>query len=342
MAGTTVKARGTGLRGSDVVELNTQHTAVIADLENIRAALLLLGVTRGHVLPNQTAAGLSVDANAQDVETDNTVFVKFDSGMVYSVAATAAIDISALTAAGDTVAINKYGALWVFVNAAGTVDVETSVATETSTSAIAALASYATSTNTLPPLATQVPIGVVYFLADGGAHTWGTTSITSQTETYVDFLGLPGVESAAASLALDAAAATFTYGATVVRLGSGVRIAATGKANATITGSVVAHGDVGAWLLYILADDVEYAQQLGEDYATLAAAQEAVRDHNPNPYLAHYGTLYVENESGLDFTPGTTNLDATGITATFVTIGTPASTLDAVGDLTAALITTYA
>jgi hypothetical protein len=261
----------------------TQNTAVTVDLENIRASLLLLGVTRGHVLPNQTAAGLSVDANPENTETDNTVFIRFASGMTYSVAATAEIDISALTGGGDTVGLNKYGALWHFVDAAATIDVETSVATETSTSAIAALASYSTSTNTLPVLATQVPLGVVYLLADGGAHTWGTTSITSQTETYVDFLGLPGVETSCASIALDAAAATFTYGAGVCRLGSGTRISYTGKANVALpTGTAVATGKTGAWLIYVLADDVEYAQQLGATYADLAPRKPPSRPQ-PEP-----------------------------------------------------------
>jgi hypothetical protein len=124
-----------------------------------------------------------------------------------------------------------------------------------------------------------------------------------------------------ASIELDAGAATFTYGAGLARLGTGARLSLTGKPNAVITGSDVVDGAVGAWLLYALADDVEYAQPLGVAYASLAAAQAAVATHRRNPMLALMGVMYVVNASGAPFVPGTTFLDAVGITTTFETFG---------------------
>ena len=126
----------------------------------------------------------------------------------------------------------------------------------------------------------------------------------------------------AASLALDAGAATYNYGAATVRLGTGARISATGKVSgATIVGSNVATGATGAWLIYVLADDVEYALQLGNAYPSLASAQAAVANHTKNPMLALIGAMYVVNTSGSAFVPGTTFLDAAGVATTFETFG---------------------
>jgi hypothetical protein len=172
------------------------------------------------------------------------------------------------------------------------------------------------------PSSFYVPIGAVHVNEGGsGAFAWGPDSIAAETGAYHNFVGLPEVLVRAASLALDAGAATFTYGAVTVRLGTGLRVVATGKVNVAITGSDVADGAVGAWLLYVLADDSEYALQLGEGYASLAAAQAAVASHARNPMLPTFGAMYVQNASGAPFVPGTTFLDATDITTTFETFG---------------------
>jgi hypothetical protein len=282
-----------------------------------------------------TTAGLSVDASAQDIEADNAIVIR-KNGELYAVPAATAIDISTLAAGGATVATSTFGVAWVFANTAGAYDVEVDKDAQNYTSAVAAWAAYATATNTLPPGADDVAVGAVLVGEGGsGAFTWGTDSITTENETYVDFSGRPCVETAAASLALDAGAATFTYGAGKVRLGSGSLVTYTGKANVALTGSNIATGAVGAWLIYVLADDVEFAQQLGAAYADLTAARRAVRDHNRNPYLGWIGTLYVANASGSNFVPGTTRLDAAGITATFVINGTPLSLIDSAADITA-------
>lgn len=342
MAGTTVVGTATAMRGSDVAQLLTQHGNVITDLEGFRAALTLLGVTRGMVLPAQTSVGLAVGTNAYDISTANTIFAQFNSGNVFAVTATAnfAVSTSSAGVAVATVANLAHGALWVFIDANSVLDTQTAVLTETSTSDIQALASYAVGYAALPVLTTQIPIGVVFITASAGAHTWGTTSITGQTKTYVSFLGLPGVEVPLTTIALDTAAATFSYtGSSVFRLGSGVRIACAAHANVTVpAGTSVATGKTGAWLIYMKSTGVEYAQQLGAAYASLAVAQAAVRDHNPNPYLPVSAVMYVQNNSGVAFVPGTTNLDAQGVTTTFVIETAPAQGINAYTDLVAAAV----
>lgn len=299
------------------VELAALYNASVAKIN------MLLLLFADMVLPNQTAAGLSVDANAQDFETDNAVWVR-KGGQTFSLAAVAAFDWSVSGAsAGDTVAISTSGAFWVFGKTAGGLDVETAAGNQAHASEIIALAQYAKATNPLPPVpASQLPIGVI-IVTEGGSGAWtaGTDSISGETGTFVDFLGRPGVESAMASFALDAGAATFTYGAAVARLGDATRVSFTGKTAVTLAGSTIATGLTGAWLFYGRADDVEYALQLDNDYASLVAAKEGVRNHNPNPYLALLGAIYIENNSGATFTPGTTLLDASGITCTFVKYG---------------------
>lgn len=336
MAGTTVQARATGMRGSDVQALLDAHTQVIADLQYHASNRVMSTI----------AGGLSVDANAQDVEIDNALIIRVN-GVIVAFAAQAAIvtlTSSIATVPGaSTVSVNKYGAGWVFAVMSGTslvADIQTDITTAAWTSAIQALAQYSaptTATRLLPPSAVSVPVGVVYFLADGSAHTWGTTSITSQTETYVDFVALPGVITPMASFALDAAAATFTYGAATGVLGSGVYINFTGKTGValpTLPATTILNNAVGAYLFYGLADDVEFPFLYGATYATLAAAQAAVLTHTRNPYLVWLGTLYIENRSGATFTPATTNLDATGIKCTF--------TINPGTQLTAPLITVSA
>lgn len=279
------------------------------------------------VVPNGTVAGLAVDANAEDVQMTNAVTLETRKSF-YTPAKVDPIDISALLSAAATIDTGDHGILWVFQKLTGSsedgvIAVETDKATADHTSAIMAWAQYAVSSRDLPDAELYVPIGAVHVNEGGsGAFTWGTDSITAETEAYHDFAGLPEILIREdGTLALDAGNPTFTYGAVTFRTGTGTRVAATGKANVTISGSNVADGEVGAWLLYVLADDVEYALQLGNDYPTLADAQAAVANHRKNPMLALFGVMYVQNESGGNFVPGTTNLDAANVTTTFATYG---------------------
>jgi hypothetical protein len=340
MTDTVARAQETeypsGGRNSVNLETTIQFNKLVSDVDAMR--VLLHRHVFGDGVVSLLTAGISVDATPADIEADNAIVIR-KNGLYYVVAAAGAIDISALSAGGATIAQSKSGCAWVFANTAAGYDVEVPIDAAAYNSEIEAIAAWAVATNTLPPGADDVAVGLVVVTEGGsGAFTWGTDSITAETETYFDFSWHPGVESVAASMALDAAAATFTYGAGKVRLGSGTLVTYTGKANKTIAGTAVAHGAVGAWLVYILADDVEHAQQLGAAYASLTAAQNAVRDHNRNPLLGWIGTMYVQNNSGASFVPGTTNLDAAGITTTFVIRGTPASYMDSAADLTAAQV----
>ena len=278
------------------------------------------------VLPNGTTAGLAVDANANDIQMTNAVTLQRRRSF-YTPAKVDPIDISRLLSAAATIDTGDHGVMWVFQQFTGSAEtgvvaVETDTATAGHTSAIMAMAQYAVSSRALPSVSDYVAIGAVHVNEGGsGAFTWGTDSITAETEAYYDFVGLPEVLVRAATLALDAGAPTFTYGAVTVRLGTGLRVVATGKANVTISGSNVAAGAVGAWLLYILADDVEYALQLGAAYPDLASAQAAVANHTQNPLLALFGAMYVVNGTVANFVPGTTNLNATDISTTFETFG---------------------
>ena len=278
------------------------------------------------VLRSATAgAGVNLDVDdgdAADIETNNAVTIQH-RGAEYQIAASAALDISAAgTGAGDTVATSKAGSFWVAVDTGAQLDVESVAAAATYDTAIESLAAFSVSANTIPVAADEVLVGV-FTVVEGGSGAWtlGTDSITGETETYYSLWGRPRVDVAAASFALDASAATFTYGAATLRLGTGVVVSATGKANVVIAGSNVADGAVGAWLFYVLADDSEHAVQLDATYTTLALAQVGVRDHNPNPLLPLVGVIYVVNDSGSAFVPGTTNLDATGVTATLEVVG---------------------
>lgn len=284
------------------------------------------------VLPTGTAAGLGPDAAAADIQMANAIEL-FINGFLKAPAKVDPIDVSALLDAA-TVGTSKYGVLWVFQNADGTADVEVDKTAADYTSLIQALGQYSKPTRTLPPSDGMIPIGCVVVLEGGsGEFTWGTDSIAAEGETYYNFAGLPEILIPAASLALNAGAATFVYGAVTFRLGTGVRVAATGKTGVTIGGSNVADGKTGAWLIYGLADDVEYALQLGNAYPTLADAQNAVAVHTKNPMLALVGAMYVQNASGGNFVPGTTNLDATDVTTTFETFGPTHSDLyDDAGD----------
>jgi len=272
----------------------------------------------------RTGCNIAVDSNANDVQFDNAFFYQIN-GQKYYKAVDAAVDISAeCVGAGDTIATSGDGTFWMFVNTAGAVDGDTANGTaEDQASPIATLAQYSLGSNTLPPGSDDVCVGAVQVTEGGsGAFTWGTDSITAEGETYYSFEGLPGIESALASFALDAAAATITYGAATFVLGTGVRVVATGKANVAFNGTTaVAVGKTGAYLLYALADDTEILVTVGSAYDNLQAAKDAVRDLTPNPLMPVLGALYVTARLNT-FTPGTTTLDLNGIDTTFVTYGT--------------------
>jgi len=317
-----------------IIELIDDHATYKSAVNDLVARvnqILVSDAFANTVLANDATgtAGLAgpsvaVDGvNPENVQFDNGIFYRVN-GQTFYKGVDAEVDLSAeCTGAGDTISTSGSGTLWLFVNPAGTVDCDTANGTtENEASAIATLAQYSVATNTVPVGSDDVAVGVIQVTEGGsGAFTWGTDSITDETETYYSLQGLPGVETAMASFALDVGTPTFTYGAATVRLGTGARVALTGKANVTITGSNVADGNTGVWLFYALADDDELAVQLSAAEADLATAQATVRDHTPNPLLPLIGVIYVENASGVDFVPNTTNLDANNITATFTTLG---------------------
>lgn len=303
-----------GTRGA-VRQLAIQHNKLVDDAEtNRQPDCVILNV----------GAGLSVDANANDIEMDNAICVRW-KGIEFPFAQEDPIDISTKTINTDTIATSKAGTAWVFADlSTGITDVESPVAASaTATTLIEALSQYSVATNTLPPLADQVPIGCVAVVEGGsGTFTWGPDSITAEGETYYSFRGIPCVVTALASFAATAgAAATFAYGAGVVRLGTGTIVSATGKTGVAfdvLFKTDIPHGKTGVWFLYILADDVEIALQYGgAGYDTLLEAQQAVRAHNANPLLPIAGIIYIQNASGAAFVPGTTNLNVAGLTNTF-------------------------
>lgn len=278
------------------------------------------------VLVNGVNAGLGPDAVASDIQMGNTIQLVHRQEIVRPVKVDP-IDISALLSAAATIDVSDHGILWVYQEItggaeAGIIAVEVDKTAADYTTAIAAWAAYTTAARTLPPRTHLVPIGAVHVNEGGsGAFTWGIDSIAAETEAYHNFTGIPEVLSRLASLALDGGAATFTYGAAEVRLGTGEAISLSGKVNVTISGTNVVAGDFGAWIILALADDVEIAVQLGFDYPTLLDAQAAVTHHRVNPKLAHIGSMTVENQSGGNFVPGTTFLDAANITTRFTTEG---------------------
>lgn len=328
MAGVPTSSRRGRTVGSEsdasvLHDLTVQHNAVIDDLETVFRAV-------PNQVMNNTGAGLSVDANAQDIEMDNAIAIRWN-GMEFPVAQEDPIDVSTKTINGRTIATSRADAGWVFAKYDGTIDMDQSIAAQTlATTAISGLSRYSMATTTLPPAAGYVPIGVVSLLEGGsGLFTWGAESITAETEVYYSFRGVPGVVEVAASFAATGgAAATFAYGAGACRLGTGTIVSYTGKTGVAFDAlhkTSVPTGSTGVWFLYVLADDSEIAAQYGgAGYASIELARAAVRAHNPNPLLPIVGIIYIENESGSDFVPATTNLNVAGLTCTFevVPVGT--------------------
>jgi hypothetical protein len=305
-----------GINRNHVVATNN----LITDVERLRA-----GVPDGVI--NNVGCGLSVDANANDIEMDSAVTVRW-KGFEFPFAAEDPIDTSTKTINTNTVATSKADCCWVFADVAtGLTDCQSSsLAEATNTTEIMALAMYTRATTTLPPSVTSVPIGVVSLVEGGsGAFTWGTDSITAEGEVYYSLRGAPVVVTAAASFAATGGAtATFAYGAGKARLGTGTVVSYTGKTGVAfdaVRSTNIPTGNTGVWLLYVLADDSEIALQYGgAGYASLIAAQNAVRAHNANPLMPVVGVIYLQNHSVDVFVPATTNLNVSGITTTFTIV----------------------
>lgn len=318
MAGVITRSTVEEIAGSSNLDTTKQHNKVITDLATLQG-----GMRHNRVVGN-IAAGLTVHGSqANDLQTTTAISIWY-AGLEYPVAAQTLIDSSTTTINLKTIATSKAGAGWVFAKYDGTIDMSQSEdASSLQTSAIGGLARYSVGTNVLPPSAGFVPIGVASVVEGGsGVFTWGSDSITAETEVYYSFRGQAGVVTAAASFAATGGAtATFAYGAGVARLGTGVVVAYTGKTGVAfdaLNKTTVPQGKTGAWLFYVLADDVEIAMQLGgAGYDTLDLARAAVAAHVQNPLLPWIGAIYVHNNSGADFVPATTNLNVSGIAATF-------------------------
>lgn len=336
MAGTPVKgARRDGPK-SEVRRLVEEHNKVVADLEALRRTVN--DRYRNRVIPiAATGAGFTIDATAEDVETDNTVILQIN-GRQGAVAAVSALDISAAgSGAGDTVAQDLIGTAWAFLTEAGGLDVETAAAAYGQATAIDALAQWANATGGRLPIANSAPIGFVQVAPTSGTHTLGTTALTT-VGTFSDLLGLSYVITPAASFAVHSTPAEIVYGAGVGRLGTGTRVAYTGKAGVAIKAGTVAHGKTGAWLIYVLADDSETTLQFGVAHGTLAEARAAVEAHSRNPQLIWIGTLYVTNNTGSNWVGATDSLSEPNLVVTFDTVPAPYAGVDAAADLTAATV----
>lgn len=316
MAGEAVKRLCEFPTNSAIEDLRLNNNAVVSFMESLRKLVARQWADRVvYSAANSGAgAGLSVDANAPDVETDNAIDI-MHKGVIYPVAAQGAIDISAKSAGAATIAQSKCGAAWVFAAPGPTIDVEVDIDAATYATAIESLARYIVPTNTLPPSAGMVPIGVVQVTEGGsGAFTWGTDSITDETETYYSLNGLPGIHTAAASFIKTAgAAATIAYGAGKLRLGTGTLVSYTGKTGVAIAGSTIPNGHVGAYVFFVLADDVEYALPIGVSYTSLEEARAAVAALPMHPLMPPIAAFYIENGSGSPFIPGTTTFDTVGV-----------------------------
>jgi hypothetical protein len=306
----------------------TNRTAIASLVSKLN--YLVTNLLKDKVVSSENAGagpGLAIHGtNTENALSANDIAIQH-GGAVVRVAADAEIDISALTAGGDTITQDDHGCLFVFGLTDGTIDVESTKAAEDYTSLIDAIASYGheAAISTYLGANEAVCIGAIHVEENNsGAFTWGTDALGGETaNNYYDVVGDgPQVINDIASLALDAGTSTFTYGAGTVILGTGARVALTGKANVVSeVGSAIADGNVGAWVIYALADDVEIAKQLGNAYADEATAVAAVRDMIPNPILPIIGYFTVDNGSGGSWTMGTENFDDTGVTSTFYIAG---------------------
>lgn len=303
---------------------------IVADLAMIREP--------NEILPG-FPSGLDIDQSAaEDVETNNTVYVRY-FGTVVTIPADDVLDTNVGVSGSSTIASEKLGSLWIYADAEApavcTCEASHPGAESAETTAVAAL-------RWLPDdhyqrNAGEVPIAVVTLTetsADG--FTWGPDSISTETEAFVDFVGKPGVVNDVADIIVTAGSSstTWAHGAGGVVLGSGVYVVLTAQTGLAVSnGTAIASGKSGALLFYVLSDGGAEALQLTSANASHAVALAAARADNKNPYLACIGYLIIDNESGSDFTPGTTSFDTTGVTSTVYT-------LDVAGDLISATVTT--
>ncbi|KKL88350.1 hypothetical protein LCGC14_1925580 [marine sediment metagenome] len=327
---------------SETRAIKEEFNKLIADLERMRAYVAdreLDSVVNVEFVAS-AGCGLAAHATPEDLQT-TTVVVASYKGEHFSVAADVAAVVATILGTGNTIGVSQFGCIWVFGNKTANIALAVPSAAETELTDIAALAQL------MPTVPTEgdVPIACLMIEADASEWEWGHASngriaTDSATATFYDLLNRPYITSAMASFALDTGAATFTYGAAVAVLGDGTALAITGKATVAFpAGEVTAivSNKVGAFILYALANDDEIPVQIGAAYATIQAARLAVDNLNPNPLLVELGRIYIENGSGADFTPGTTLLDATGVTVTFETAPVRAGLL-APTDLTAATV----
>ena len=321
-----------------------EHNKVIADLAAILAFLNkpLDSVVNVEFVATASCDLAVDDGDDADLETNRDVVASY-RGQLFTVLTDAAIDVSAILGTGKTIGSDQFGVIWVFGNKTADVALAVPAAAQTELTDIAALA------QNMPNVPTEgdVPIACLMIEADTSVWEWGHTTDgeigpDSDTETYYNLLNLPYITSAMASFALDAAASTFTYGAAVAVLGTGVALTITGKANVAFPAgerTVIVTGKTGAYILYALADDDEIPVQIGAAFADITVARAAVDALNTNPLLIELGRIYITNDSGTNFTPATTNLDTTGITVVFETAAVASRFLSAV-TLTAATIAT--
>ena len=133
--------------------------------------------------------GLSIDANTNDVETDNAIIYSI-SGLIYALAAQAAIDISTLTGTGVGKSVaNLYTQLFVFeVNAAGTITVNAGDAVLTADITAGTKIRHVPD----PSSANVCPIGAVLIVnTSGAAFVFGTTTGMGTYATFYQFAVTP-------------------------------------------------------------------------------------------------------------------------------------------------------
>ena len=345
MAGTTraVKRQWStagGQRTESLAPGNVYEDATKVAFENQNRIVADLAVIRepNEILPG-FPCGLQIDGTPADVETQTLTYVRY-FGQVVSIAIDAALVVATGVTASSDVDTNDKGALWIYADAEAstvcTCEASHPGATSGETTAVGAL-------RWLPDdhyqrNAGEIPIAVVT-LTEGGsaAFTWGADSISDETEGFVDFVGKPGVVNDVASIIVTAGASstTWAHGAGGVVLGSGVYVALTAQTGLAVASnaSAITTGNSGALLLYVLSDGGAEALQLTSASASHGVALAAARVDNKNPYLACIGYLIVDNDSGSDFTPGTTSFDTAGVVNTIYT-------LDVAGDLLGATVTT--
>jgi hypothetical protein len=315
-----------------------EHNKVITDLETLRVALAdtndQLRILLGHQMMAKNAivpgfpAGLDVDdANAENVETNAIVYVRYN-GVIVKIPADDELDTNVGVTGSSTVADTKYACLWIYADAEAptvcTCEASHPGASAAETTAIGGLRWLDSAHYQRNP--GEIPIAVVQ-IQEAGAEapfTWGTHSITAETEAYVDFVGSPGVVNDVAGIIVTAGGSTtWAHGIGGVVLGSGVYVALTAQTALPVASNkaAVATTKSCALMLYVLADGQAEALQISTADASHAAALATAKSEVGNPYLACIGYLIVDNASGANFTPGTDAWNTSGVTTTIYTLG---------------------